>query len=228
MAHPLMEALLQRVLHPRAGTMQCHLITLYGLALSLGARNILELGHLRGETTTPLLMAAKSTNGSVTSVDLSDSSYVPPDGLGARWAFHKGDSVAFVSESPTVWDIVLVDDWHAAAHVRSELAQLANKTRLDSVVVLHDVMTTASPAAERGAGRAHLARYNARGTHPRFGWASTGYDVFDGLRPSEWEFMTIPSCHGMTLLRKLSCWDQRGFDPLDTSRVGSLRPVKCK
>lgn len=204
---------LKKTLKPRVGTSQCHHLTLMGLALSIHAQHILELGHFRGDSTLPLLLAAALTKGRVVSVDVNPSTYRPPEELARRWRFHQGDALAFLKNSNVSWDLVFVDDLHEAPHVRHELALLTNRTRLDSVIVMHDTMNTANPDAERWSGRprSDLARYNPHTVDARWSWAATGQEAFDGLDRRHWEFATVPSCHGLTLLRRRSCWSAAGF-----------------
>lgn len=232
---------LERVLHGRkSGSSRCHHLTLAALALSTGARNILELGHLRGETTEPLLLAAQASGGFVTTVDLNNSTFVAPPQLKHRWRHHATDAHSFLRGAVAarkVYDLVLVDDWHAAAHVREELRLLQAVTGPDSLILLHDLMTTALPPKERGgdgrrgetkmppsvgggAGRAaasgaaydraRWASYNPPDLTSNWDRFSTGYDVFRDLDPRLWEWSTVPACHGLTMLRRKRCWQGAG------------------
>jgi predicted O-methyltransferase YrrM len=55
-----------------------HVLTLYSIAIGMGAKRILELGVRGGSTTLPLLMAAQKTGGMLTSVDIEQTAFVSP------------------------------------------------------------------------------------------------------------------------------------------------------
>ena len=50
-----------------------HAMTLFSLVISLGAKNILELGVRHGDTTLSLLLGASYTDGKVISIDINDT-----------------------------------------------------------------------------------------------------------------------------------------------------------
>jgi len=50
-----------------AGDSNAHALTLFSIAVSLNAKNILELGVRGGDTTVPLYMAANHRDGKLTS-----------------------------------------------------------------------------------------------------------------------------------------------------------------
>lgn len=221
--------ILDRVVNPafdgRLGTSRCHHLTLLGVALSVGARNILELGHHTGESTLPFLLAASLHGGNVTSVDLDRTMYVPPVALQGLWTFQQRNTLDFLRDGrtrpPHGWDLVFIDDWHAATHVKLELDLLANQTRLDTVFLLHDTMTSANmhgrhqddPATQSLRADGGFARYNPRGISSSFDAFATGYEWFDGLDSAQWEKATVPSCFGLTLLRRKECWSLEGWAP---------------
>ena len=62
MKHKHFEFLLKKVTEGK-GDSDKHLLTMYSIALSINAKNILELGVRNGDTTLPYLLAAKENNG---------------------------------------------------------------------------------------------------------------------------------------------------------------------
>ena len=189
-----MEALTETVLSG-TGDSDAHLLTLYGIALSIKAKTILELGVRGGSTTLPLLMAAKQTGGRVVSVDIEPTSFEPPEDLKAHWQFVQMDALEYLEglykDFPI--DMVYVDDWHSYAHVKAELAELDQLVSPASVICLHDLMY----------GN-HQPRYHTDLTAGAGAqWADGGPNRAVAELPSQfWEFSTIPSCNGLTILRK--------------------------
>lgn len=186
--------LLQKVLNGR-GDSDKHLLTMYSIALSINAKNILELGVRNGDTTLPYLLAAKETGGKLESVDINDTVFSCPGELKKYWTFHKKDALTFLEEKlkeNIKYDLIYVDDWHSYDHVKKELEYIDQIVRPGSVILLHDLMygntcpyyhvdlTTCSPQ-----------------------WANGGpYRAVAELNPNFWEFSTIPSNNGLTILRK--------------------------
>lgn len=168
-----------------------HLVTLFGIALSLQAKRILELGVRGGDTTRPLLLAATLNGGKLTSVDLQPTSYVPEDPM--RWEFAQGDAIWFLElciQKGLVFDLIYVDDDHTYQHVSDELALISTLITPSSVVLLHDLMgTNLQPnyLPREGSGE----------------WAGGGpARAVHELDPKIWEWATIPASNGLTLLRK--------------------------
>jgi predicted O-methyltransferase YrrM len=176
-----------------------HLMTLFSIALGVKAKNILELGVRDGTTSTPLLLAASLTSGRLTSVDLSATSFVPPNKLKKNYEFVQSDAIAFLKKSVEAkkrYDLIYVDDWHTYAHVKQEVALISQIIDENTVVLLHDLM---------GAG--HHPNYwcptSARwhGTE----WEGGGpFKAVCELNTDEFEWATIPVNHGLTILRKRS------------------------
>ena len=65
----LLDNILETVLHG-TGDSDKHLLTIFSIAISIGAKNILELGVRNGATTLPLLAAADYNGGRLESVDI--------------------------------------------------------------------------------------------------------------------------------------------------------------
>jgi len=172
-----------------------HLLTLYSIALSINAKNILELGVRHGSTTLPLLMACDITNGKLESIDLEETTFKCPKEFEKYWTFKKANALEILQEKANQkekYDLIYVDDWHSYEHVKQELEYIDQLVRPGSVVLLHDLMygntcpyyhvdlTTCSPQ-----------------------WANGGpYRAVAELNPNFWEFSTIPSNNGLTILRK--------------------------
>jgi len=181
------------------GDSDCHFITLFSLAITMRAKNILELGTRTGTTAIPLIFASSFTGGRVTSVDITEARFseelknLPPE-LSSRWTYNKSDAHAFLRNQTAnlIWDLVFVDDWHARDHVKLELQLLAPHLNMNSVVLLHDLM----------AGTAPNYSYNIRVAE--FANGGVYYGVVEFLKNSTelWEWATIPVCHGFTVLRK--------------------------
>jgi len=170
-----------------------HLMTLFSIAISINAKNILELGVRQGDTSLPLLLAASITNGTVKSVDIDMTEFQCPEEFKNIWEFCHQDSLEFLKQyQGEKFDLVYIDDWHSYEHVKKELEFIDQMIKPSSVVLLHDLMygntcpyyhidlTTCSPQ-----------------------WANGGpYRAVAELNANFWEFSTIPSNNGLTILRK--------------------------
>ena len=170
-----------------------HVLTLYAIALSLGAKNILELGVRSGATTLPLLTAAKKTGGGVTSVDINDTDFSCPDEFKDTWTFVKSDAIQFLEKcSNPPYDMVYIDDWHAYSHVKREFELLDYLITPKTVILVHDLMY----------GN-HEPYYHTDLTLQSGQWEEGGpYRAVAELNPQFWEFATIPVNNGLTIVRK--------------------------
>ena len=172
----------------------CHLITLFGLVLNLRAKRILELGVRDGNTTLPLLCGAFYTKGEVDSVDLNKTKFQCPEELESYWNFYQGNAIEYLENLPEefVYDIVFLDDWHSCEHVTRELELLTSHVDKSSIILLHDAMHSfAYPS------------YNLDTIITTGQFANGGiYRALLDLNTQLWEFSTIPTCHGLTILRK--------------------------
>ena len=170
-----------------------HLATLFSLVLQINAKNILELGVRSGVTTLPLLCAASLVGGKVTSVDINDTIFICPEEYQHIWSFNKIDALKFLeNNNKIVWDLVFIDDWHSYEHVKKEIEFLDSKITPSSVIVLHDLMY----ANYEPHYHSDLAVKDGQ-------WANGGhYRALCELSTNFWEFSTIPSCNGLTILRK--------------------------
>ncbi len=171
-----------------------HMITLFSLALSIKAKNILELGVYKGNTTLPLLMAAQINGGFLNSVDLHPTGYEPPAHLKQFWKFHAMDSIYYLNQLPELnkkIDLVFIDDWHDGEHVYNELMLIEPFVDKSSLILLHDAMYGSHPEynLSEGKGSAWFSNYGP-------------YGALRKLDRSVWEYTTIPVDHGLTILRK--------------------------
>jgi nucleoside-diphosphate-sugar epimerase/predicted O-methyltransferase YrrM len=189
---PDVSALVNTVLTGK-GDSDKHLLTLYGIALSCGAKNILELGVRGGDTTLPLLLAAQATNGILTSVDLNPTEFKCPPELAKYWHFVQSDAIEFLEKKAAPpYDLIYIDDWHAYAHVKKELELIDSMVTPKTVILLHDLMYGNNEP-----------RYHTDLTLKDGQWAEGGpYRAVAELNPQFWEFSTIPSNNGLTILRK--------------------------
>lgn len=196
----MIENLITRTLVGQGDSDQ-HTLTLFSLALSIKAKNILELGVRNGATTEPLVLAASILNGHLDSVDINDNNISVPDNLKNFWTFHKQDSIKFLSVNTKKYDLIYLDDWHSYDHVKAELeliSRIADKTTL---ILLHDLMGNGSHPnyATNTPGGTLYPHYNTLGSE----WYGGGpYRAVSELNTDIWEWSTIPVNHGLTILRK--------------------------
>ena len=168
-----------------------HLLTLFAIGVSLKVKRILELGVKDGATTYPLLLLAAATNSHLTSVDVNSTTFKCPDDLASYWTFEKSCALDFLAAQTEPYDLIYIDDWHAYAHVKQELNEIDRLTRPSGIVIVHDLMYQTVP------------NYHCDLTLRHGQWAEGGpYRAVAELDPQFWEFSTIPSCNGLTILRK--------------------------
>jgi predicted O-methyltransferase YrrM len=172
-----------------------HLLTLFSIALSIEAKSILELGVRSGATSLPFLMAAGLTNGYVESVDLNPTTFICPEEYIDNWKFYQANALSILkekTENKIKYDLIYVDDWHSYEHVKEELEYIDQLVRPGSVVILHDLMYGNT-----------CPYYHVDLTLCSPQWANGGpYRAVAELNPNFWEFSTIPSNNGLTILRK--------------------------
>ena len=164
-----------------------HELLIFALAITMDAKNILETGVREGTVTQALLKAAKVTQAKVTSVDIENRSYLNyPD-----WNFVQSESIQFLENCKEVYDLIYIDDWHEYNHVKKQLELIDKLTTNSSIVLLHDTMYNKVPI------------YNTtRATVAEFANGGPARAVLE-LDKTKWEWCTIPTNHGLTILRKL-------------------------
>ena len=171
-----------------------HLMTLFSIAIQIKAKKILELGVRNGKTTLPLLLAAKLNNGFVTSIDINDTNFSPPDELKNYMEFIKTDAIDFLEKTDKTipYDLIYIDDWHSYKHVKKELEIIDKIVSPKTIILLHDLMY----------GN-HAPHYHSDLTLTDGQWAEGGpYRAVAELNKQFWEFSTIPVNNGLTILRK--------------------------
>jgi len=172
-----------------------HLLALYGMAMQLHAKHILELGVRTGNTTLPFLCAAADLGGVVHSVDLDPTSFQVPSDLKLYWRFFQSDAHEWLERNirrPGQYDLIYIDDWHSYPHVKRELELLAPICTPSTVILLHDLMY---------AGAHPNYRSDPDTTDPQ--WLGGGpYRAVAELDPAVWEWATLPVNHGLTILRR--------------------------
>lgn len=187
-----LETILSQVVHGK-GDSDKHSLTLFGIAMSLGAKNILELGVRSGNTTLPLLLAAHMNKGKLTSVDIETTEFTPPCDMTSSWEFVRSDALDFLKSRPNPpYDLIYIDDWHSYRHVKSELEYIDTLVSPKTVILLHDLMYGNTEP-----------RYHSDLTLKDGQWAEGGpYRAVAELNSQFWEFSTIPVNNGLTILRK--------------------------
>lgn len=211
------------------GPSRCHRPTMFSTVLQLRAKNILELGVLFGESTLSLLLGAFVTEGEVHSVDVRSPMFVPPTLVASRWHFHASDTLAYLRNLPpdVSFDLVWLDDLHTYEHVKEEIRLLAPHLHSGSIVLLHDTMMGSNhePDLDGSAGpnegpdsafwedeQSSSAPHRYLETQSEWEWLGAGFnnsDFTDGgpyhalldLPRDSWEWASVPTCFGMTLLR---------------------------
>jgi len=178
------------------GDSDSHLVLFQALALSLKAKNVLELGVREGTSTLPLLSAVKMTGGFLDSVDITPTSFKAPDEFKPYWKFHCSDAISYLKTLNKKLDLVFIDDWHDGNHVYNEIMLIEPWITNSSIILLHDTMHSGSHPNYR----LDPPDYDTKGIH--FGNGGP-YGALLKLNKNEWEWSTIPSCHGLTILRKI-------------------------
>ena len=201
----LFENFFSKTINPRwpngIGDSDHHLMTIFGIALQIKAKKILEIGVRWGDTTEPMICAAYINGGHITSVDITPTNWKCPDDLKNNYTSVLSDAILFLEkmvEQGEYFDLVYVDDWHAYQHVKKELELIDKITDKKSIILLHDLMAF-------GDTNGHPAEYHLPMDSPEGGeWASGGPTraVFE-LDKNKWEWSTLPINNGLTILRKV-------------------------
>ena len=199
------ENFFNKTVNPRwpndVGDSDHHLMTIFGIALQIKAKNILELGVRWGDTSEPLVMAASINDGTLTCVDTAPTLWECPEDLKPFYNFVKEDSIKFLENqiaTDKYYDLIYVDDWHAYEHVKKELELIDQITTKKSIILLHDLMafadTNGKPAEYMDCPDCPT------GTEWSHGGPATAVLELD---KSKWEWATIPINNGLTILRKI-------------------------
>lgn len=187
----MIEKLINTVLKGN-GDSDRHLMTLFSIALSTRGKNFLELGVRNGDSTLPLLLASKLCNAELHSVDINQTNFEVPEELKDSWKFFEEDSIEFLKNTETHYDLIYIDDWHSYEHVKKELEILDSKISPSTIILLHDLMYGDT-----------CPFYHVDLTIKDGQWGNGGpYRAVAELNPQFWEFSTIPHNNGLTILRK--------------------------
>lgn len=196
-----------------------HLSTLFSLTLSLKPQMIIELGTRTARSTYAFLLAADLCNCKVISVDINSPK--PSFRFKRRWkklwSFYKKDVILFLEEDfPELiknqgkkegkeqGNIFYIDDWHCGDHVIKEWNLIKDFVDPKDIIILHDTMY----------GWSH-PHYHSVENCPDPQWDNGGpYKMISLLDPAIWEYVTIPRCNGLTLIRRKSNYIHAGVTPL--------------
>lgn len=172
-----------------------HELLLFALVVTLEAKQILELGCREGYTTEALLKAAEITNGIVHTVDKQNRNNLPFV-KNKRWIFNQCDTIEFIKNNRLVYDLIYIDDWHHGKHVLEELTKLQYYIKPSGLIIMHDTMWNNPP---------HYYR-SEETSDGEMGGGGPAVALFNFVHRSRflWEYVTIPTNHGLTILRKVS------------------------
>ena len=169
-----------------------HVLTFFSIALQMKTKKILELGVRDGGSSYPFLVASKVLGGHVTSVDINSDVWRPPEDLAQYQTFIQSDAIDFLINNTEKYDLIYVDDWHSYPHVKRELEEIDRVSDENTIILLHDLMGNSEP------NYWSPIDYDENGE-----WGLGGpYRAVEELDKEKWEWMTIPTNHGLTILRK--------------------------
>jgi len=215
----ILENIIERTLTGN-GSSDRHAITFFAIALASFGKRTLELGVEFGGSTLPLLLAAKFNDGLVTSVDINEVSFVPPDDLKKHWKFIKSDALAFLRllSKDQKFDLIYIDDLHTYPHVREELKLIQNHMTPTTVILMHDLMDY------RSEPHYHTNPAQWKGN---FAWGGPYRAVAE--LDNTWEWATLPWRNGLTLLRKKQKLHQDSRIKMWSKRLlGRISPERLK
>lgn len=190
----MIDQLIKKTIHG-LGDSDKHLLSLFSIALGSQSKTIIELGVRNGDTTLPLLLAAKYNEGHVYSVDINESIHEIPEDLKKYSSFIKKDAIEFLNswDQNNKIDFLYIDDWHSYEHVKKELEILDKLVSPSTIILLHDLMYGETCPFY------HVDLTKNSGEQ----WNNGGpYRAVAELNPQFWEFSTLPYNNGLTLLRK--------------------------
>lgn len=177
-------------------------VVMLGLVIALKAKRVVELGVRGGGSAYPLLLGTQLTRGELVSVDIKepDRSWADNIKLGSHWRTITSDSIEYLKSRKEPIDLVFVDDWHEYSHVVQQLEILKDLVSPSGLILIHDAMY------QNWEPKYHE---NLEPVCPRFGEEFGNGGVYRALKTftskytDEWEYVTIPVDHGLTILRKV-------------------------
>lgn len=118
-----------------------HIPTIYLLCMLKQPKIVVELGCRTGNTTTPMLYAAKQYGGHVYSIDIEDwpeiQTFKEKKHLTDVWTFIKSDDLTIKWDMPI--DLLYVDTSHMYEHTLKELQKYEPLVKPGGMIVLHDI-----------------------------------------------------------------------------------------
>mgnify|MGYP003631838160 CR=1 FL=1 len=179
-----------------------HLLTLFSLTVSMKPQKIIELGVRSARSTYAFLLASQLIDAKLLSVDIQNPVPSLPisDSMKERWTFLRSDALRFLEDSfESEWpeasgNILYIDDWHSGDHVQKELDLVKDCIKPNDIILLHDLMYGNSQPHYRSVDSPQDKQWDNGGP----------YRPVANLDLTVWEYVTIPRCHGMTILRKKS------------------------
>ena len=169
-----------------------HVLTFFSIALQMKTKKILELGVRNGGSSYPFLVACKVLGGHLTSVDIKSNVWIAPEDLAEYQTFIQSDAIEFLTKNTEKYDLIYVDDCHSYPHVKKELEEIDRISDENTIILLHDLMGNSEP------NYWSPIDYDENGE-----WGLGGpYRAVEELDKEKWEWMTIPTNHGLTILRK--------------------------
>lgn len=187
-----------------------HLLTLYGEAIELKPRVMVELGVRTGESTRVLVAAAERVGATLVSVDIDDCSGVARS---PAWRFVRSDDVEFGKRWPS-WaesnglpkliDFLFIDTSHLYEHTKAEITTWFPYLAPGAKAAFHD--TNIKRWYRRRDGSFGRGWDNGRGVIR----AIEDYlgAKFDETQPfvvivNGWLIRHDPICNGLTILRRI-------------------------
>lgn len=170
------------------------LISLFSIAVSLNAKNILEIGVREGYSTLALNLAVGLTEGKLISVDIEGYRLKHKLPFEERWKFIQSDSLVFLrglQKHKPLFDMVFIDGAHTYNQVKQEFNIIAEHVNKSGLILFHDTMPGTCP------------EYSSGEANQPDGFLGGGpFKVISELDKSIWECCTIPVSHGLTIVRK--------------------------
>lgn len=158
-----------------------HLITLYGLAVAVKAKTILEIGA--GQSTFVLLIAAVKNKGDLYSIDLTKESRnrlfpeAPDINNEPKYHFIQGDSQ--LVEWDKEIDFLFIDSGHSYDLTMAELKKFTPFIKEGGFILMHDT------------GEFNNVFIDCRRA------------MLDFLNIVKWEYRTLNNQNGLTIIRKI-------------------------
>lgn len=169
-------------------------LLLYTLAIITNSKNVLELGVREGYSTRALLQAIDETNGHLYSVDIEDRRNLYNN---HKWTFRQCDAIRFLANSDlSNIDLIFIDDWHSRDHVSKELEIIHKNVKINTLIVMHDTMVNSNDYNFN-------VKTNLEGEFADGGPAQALFN-FLANHPKDYEYLTIPVDHGLTILRRVT------------------------